>query len=204
MIPSGVYRIDLGGGWFYVGSACNLKQRERQHRSDLRRGVHCNQIIERTFNKYGAFTFTVLGRYPVDQILGREQALLDKHCADPKCANIALVVGNPMMGRKHSDATRAAIGAAQIGRKHTAEARANMSAALIGKKKPPFSEAHRAAISAAHMGNKRAPFTEAHRAAMSAAHMGRSHKPSDETKKKMSDAATARWARVREAAAAAL
>ena len=205
VLKSGVYRIDLGGGWFYVGSACNLKQRERQHRSDLRRGVHCNQIMERTFNKYGVFTFTVLGRYLVDQILGREQALIDKHCGDPKCANIALVVGS-CLGVKRSDEARANMRAAASRRPLTTdEARANMSAARRGKKRPPFtpewranigaaglgrkaSDATRAKMSIAQTGRKMPPCSPEWRAAQSAAQTGK--KASDATRAKMSASRT--------------
>jgi group I intron endonuclease len=236
VMKSGVYRIDLGGGWFYVGSSVDLPKRQRQHIRALRRGDHDNSIIQRVFHKYGTFNFVVLGRFPIDAILEQEQLLLDEHCGDPKCANMALVVGNPMTGRKHSPESRAKMSATRKGRTISLEWRAALSAAGKGKKKPPrtleqraaaslaqagripsdatrqkmsatrkgramppFTSEHRAAMSAARKGKK---LSAEHRAALSAAGIGRKH--SDETKKKMSLAATAWRARVREAAAAAL
>jgi group I intron endonuclease len=199
VIKSGVYRIDLGNEWYYVGSACNLKQRERQHRSDLRRGVHCNQIMQRAYDKYGQFSFMVLGRYAVDEILGQEQALLDEHCGNAKCANIALVVGSSL-GVKRSDKARANMSAAASRRPPTTdEARANMSAARKGKRRPPFTPEWRSNIGAAGLGRKASDET---RAKMSIAQTGRKMPPCStewrlaqsaaQTGKKASDATRAK------------
>lgn len=220
VVKSGVYRIDLGGGWCYVGSAQDLERRERQHLRHLRRGEHCNIIAQRAYNKYGEFSFTVLGRYPVDEILRREQDLLDEHHSDPKCANILPTAGSPL-GMKHTDEARAKMSRAQKGTKrpprtpewcakisagkkgkeHSPEARANMSAAQKGKKRKPRTPEHRAAISAGSMGKKMPPQTPEHRAKVSAAAMGRKH--TVESRAKMSAAATAQWARWRAARVAA-
>lgn len=194
VIPSGVYRIDLGGGWFYVGSACKLNQRERQHLNALRRGDHDNQIVQRAFNKYAEFVFTVLSRYPVDEIIRQEQILLDAHRDDAKCANIAIVAANGMSGRKHSPESRAKMSASRKGRVISAEWRAALSAAGKGKKKPPRtleqrtaarlaqtgripSDATRAKMSATRKGRPMPPFTSEHRAAMSAARKGKKLSP---------------------------
>jgi len=195
MLKSGVYRIDLGNGWFYVGSACNLKRREAEHRSDMRRGVHGNRIVQRVFNKYGAFGFTVLGRYPVDEIIEREQALLNQYCHHPKFANIALVAGPSMAGRKMPPRTPewcAAQSAAMTGRKASDETRAKMSASGLGRKKPPRTSEWRFAQSASKTGKKASDKT---RAKMSAARMG--HPVSDSTRAKMRASMAAYWARRR-------
>lgn len=198
MLKSGVYRIDLGGdGWYYLGSAQDLEKRERQHCGDLKRGDHCNQIMQNVFNKHGAFEFTVLGRYPVDEILRHEQILLDAHCADTKCTNIALVAaGSPMAGRNHTDESRAKMSASTAGSRHTEEARANMSAAAVGKKKSPehcaamraanlgreVAAGTRAKLSAAQTGKKMPPRTAEWRAKMSAAQVGRAKSPEHRAK----------------------
>ena len=158
----GVYRIDLGSGWFYLGSSNNLRKRECHHRSALRRGVHRNMIAQRAYKKYGKFCFTVLANYPEDVLLQHEQILLDYYRKDPKCANVAQVAGSPNKGRKFSPEHRARMSVAQTGKKLTLEHRAKLRAAKIGKKLSPE---HCASLSAAQ---------------------------------------TLRWARVREAAAAAL
>jgi group I intron endonuclease len=205
VMKSGVYRIDLGGGWFYVGSSVDLARREYDHRRLLRRGIHTNIIAQRAYDKYGYFSFTVLKRYPVDGILKGEQALLDAHFSDQKCANIARVAGSPTKGLKTSDETKAKIRAATIGRKKSPEHRA----AMMGRK---LSKETREKIRIAATGRK---LSDEHRATLT----GR--KRSDQTRKNISDALmgrklsaehcaalsaaqTARWARLREAAAAAL
>jgi group I intron endonuclease len=168
MLKSGVYRIDLGNEWFYVGSSQNVRIRERDHRAELQRGCHGNRIMQNVFDKYGGFEFTVLGRYPVDQIIEREQLLLDQHCQDPKCVNIATVAGtSPMAGRKHSDFSKAKISASKTGRKLAVEHVAKISAGNKGKKRTPE---WRAALSAAGMGHE---VSEQTRAKLSAANLGK-------------------------------
>lgn len=172
MLKSGVYRIDLGNGWFYVGSACNLEQRGRQHYNALLRGDHDNQIVQRVFSKYGKFVFTILGRCPEDEIIPREQILLDACCENPKCANMAPTAGS-CLGVKHTNETRANMSATRRGRKkqpQTPEHRAKISAALTGYKKSPE---HVALISATQTGVKRSQLTPEHRAKISAAKTGK-------------------------------
>ena len=191
VIPSGVYRIDLGNDWFYLGSACNLKQREAVHRSTLRTGNHFNRVAQRVFDKYGEYSFTVLGRYPVNEIIEQEQILLDKHGVDSKCANIAPMAGN-CQGVKHTDDTKRKVSLAGKGKKTSPENRA----AMMGRK---CSAETRAKMSAALKGRTISPEW---RQKIAAGNTGRKH--SDETKAKMSAAKTAYWARIRQAAAAAL
>jgi len=207
---SGVYRIDFDNGWYYFGSSQDLPKRERQHRWHLRRGVHCNKMMQNAYNKYGSFVFTVLDHCQVEDLTVREQALIDANFADTNCVNIVLVVGSPTAGRKATDETLAKMRVAATGYKHSDEARAKMSFARrgkvasdetrskmsrssLGKKKSP---AHCAAISAAQIGRKKSP---AHCAAIGAASKGRKH--SDESRAKISAAASARWAQVRDSAA---
>lgn len=178
---SGVYRLDLGNDWYYVGSSRDLEKRRRRHRRDLQIGNHSNHTMQNVFNKYGYFAFTVLARYPVGEILEQEQALLDTHCGNRKCLNVATVAASPMAGRKTSDSTRAKQSAAMAGRHFSADHRAALSAAWA-KRQPPSPET-RAKISAGNKGRKysaerlakwtgRKLSTE-HRAAMSAAQMAR-------------------------------
>lgn len=199
VIPSGVYRIDLGGGWFYLGSSNDLNKRKRRHQGDLQRGKHCNQIAQRVFDKYGVFNFSVIGRYPIDRILAEEQILLDAYCHNPKCANIATVAGISMSGRNLSFEHRAALSAANMGKKRgpfTSEHRANLSASKIGKK---HSDAARAAMSAAQIGNRHSDET---RAKMSATRTGK--KLTSKHRAAISAAKSLYYLRLREAAAAAL
>ncbi len=210
MLKSGVYRIDLGNEWFYVGSSQDMAIRERDHRAGLERGCHGNRIMQNVFNKHGAFEFTVLGRYPADQIIEREQLLLDQHCQDPKCVNIATVAGtSPMAGRKHSDFSKAKISASKTGRKLAPEHVAKIRAANKGKDRTPewraalsaagmghqVSDETRAKISAQLTGKSRPPLSLETRAKMSAAAIGKTKSP--EHRAKLSAATTAYYARLR-------
>lgn len=48
----GVYLITTPRGEYYVGSAVDISTRWSRHRSDLRKGRHCNQYMQRIYNKH--------------------------------------------------------------------------------------------------------------------------------------------------------
>jgi len=89
MKTSGIYRIDLGNGWFYIGSAQNLERRKRQHRSALDRKDHFNRVMQRCWNKYGIFEFVILQKCATDELVIYEQTHLDKHFDNPR--NVTLL-----------------------------------------------------------------------------------------------------------------
>ena len=213
MVPrrgvSGVYRIDLGNGRFYIGSALDLRKREQKHRSQLKLGDHPTRIVQSAFNLRGVFDFKVIGLCAVDELLAHEQVLLDEHFDDPRCANLLATAGS-CLGMKHSPEAKAKISAGNLGKKSSPEARANMTAARVGinvgRKHSAKSRANmsagqtgrtmspetRAKISAAHKGMKASPET---RAKMSAARAGVKRAPhSLQARANMSAAAKARWA----------
>lgn len=103
---SGVYRILLGGEWFYIGSSNNLKRREQDHLSSLKRGDHSNPIMQNIYNQHQVFVFEVLELCPIDNLLKIEQKHLDLYSGDKNNINISYIAGSPMKGRKHSDSTR--------------------------------------------------------------------------------------------------
>ena len=201
---SGVYRIDLGNGWFYVGSSSDLRRRKRDHRRELVSGSHRNRIMQNVYAKHGVFTFTVIGHYPVDEIIAREQVLLDLHHSDPRCANNLPTAGNSL-GVKRSAETCARMSAAAS--KMSAETRAKISAAATGRRLSPETRAKlsaarsnsspetRARQSAAKLGRKRSAEACAN---ISAGLMGREVSP--ETRAKMSASAKAWRARKKMAA----
>ena len=126
MAKSGIYRINLGNDWFYIGSSANMGRRKRNHLSDLNRQKHCNQKMQAIYNKYQIFEFEILFECPVDELLSKEQVLLDAHFTDGKCANICPTAGS-RVGIKHSPETRAKMSAAHKGVPLSAETRAKMS-----------------------------------------------------------------------------
>jgi len=165
VMDSGIYRIDLGNGHFYIGSSVNLARREGKHLRDLRRANHCNIKMQNCWNKYGVFEFTVLEVCSEIDLLVCEDTYLKTHFSDPKNVNLAPTAGSTL-GYKHSDEhkaktsaaskgrvcsveTRAKISAACKGRVVSAEARVNMCAAQKGRS---LSDKTRATLSVAHKG----------------------------------------------------
>lgn len=49
----GIYKIESPSGGFYIGSSANIEHRFRQHKSELRQGIHSNGILQNAYNKYG-------------------------------------------------------------------------------------------------------------------------------------------------------
>ena len=76
MVPcmnSGIYRIDVGNGWFYIGQTANLIKRKSSHYRALKRKEHVNTIMQNCWNKYQVFEFTVLEKCDIPELLMREQ-----------------------------------------------------------------------------------------------------------------------------------
>jgi len=131
-ISSGVYHINLGNDYFYIGSAVNTKSREQNHRNTLLRNDHRNRFVQRCWNKYGVFQFTILEKCPVVNLIVCEQTYLDQYFDDPKNTNIHRIAGSPL-GITRSSKTREKISVARKGIQFSPEHCANISAALKGK-----------------------------------------------------------------------
>ena len=131
MTKSGIYRINLGNDWFYIGSAIKPNRRKQRHLSDLNKQKHCNQKMQAIYNKYQVFKFEVLFECAIEELIIKEQVLLDAHFTDGKCANI-LPNARSRVGIKHSPETRAKMSAAKKGKALSAEHCAKLSAARKG------------------------------------------------------------------------
>jgi group I intron endonuclease len=171
---AGIYRIELGNGHFYVGSSSDLANRERQHRNGLLRGNHGNPKMQNCWNKYKVFEFIVLDECGTDELLHREQLLIDAHINDPKNANLAPTAGSAL-GFVHSAATRAKLSALRKGIPKSPEWRAKLSASQTGRKRGPFSPEWRANLAASQKGKGK---TAEHRANLSAALTGKRYSAS--------------------------
>lgn len=112
---AGIYRIVLGNGYSYIGSACNLYAREKQHLSRLKRGKHENVKMQNNWNKYKEFGFDVVELCEPSDLLVKEQMLIDVHFSSRKNVNIAPVAGS-RRGIKLSILHRAKISASLKGR----------------------------------------------------------------------------------------
>lgn len=50
----GIYCIEnIQTGKKYIGQQVNIRSRWYQHRNELRRGIHCNDYLQKAWNKYG-------------------------------------------------------------------------------------------------------------------------------------------------------
>lgn len=126
----GVYLITcIPTGKRYIGSSVSLEKRWIGHKSALRRLVHENMHLQRSWNKYGeaAFKFDVLEECAPEELLKREQQWLDTERPE---FNIAPQATAPMAGRKHSLRTLRKL----RGRVMSAETRARMSESHKGKR----------------------------------------------------------------------
>lgn len=191
---AGIYKIENQvNGKCYVGSAVMLDRRMRKHKTELNCGRHCNQKLQRAWDKYGqdAFVFAVLERVEHHQdLIEREQLWMDRLGSVDGGYNICAVAGSCLgvkksrdsvertaaahRGVKRSDETRARIREARARQAPmSAEAMAKVSAALAAR---VISDETRAKLSAA--GKGRRP-SEAAREANRRAHLG--IKPSPES-----------------------
>jgi group I intron endonuclease len=185
-MDSGVYKILLGNGHVYYGSARNLASRKKQHFNQLKRRGHGNPRVQSCWNKYGIFEFVVLER--CSDFIVAEQAYLDMFFADPECVNVLSTAGNTT-GYKHTPSTIKKMSEkAKLRAPMSAETRRKMSESKKGIPKSPehrrklaesnrgkhqLSPAHRKAVSDA---NRRRVFTPEMRAKLSAAMIKRNAK----------------------------
>ena len=181
-MASGIYTItNKINGHKYIGGATSLSNRWSAHRRNLRRGTHCNEYLQRAWNKYGeqAFLFKTLFRCGKKSLLELEQMAMDtldpeynmlpvagsrlgaKNTDEQKAKFIAAVSGSKhhFFGRKFTDEHRAKISASMTGKVRSAEYRANISEAKrgntygSGNKGRKFSAETRAKISKSLRGN---------------------------------------------------
>lgn len=179
-IVSGIYVIrNKVNGKLYVGSSQNIHRRALEHKSELRRGVHDNNYLQKSWNKYGedAFQFETLEECEVVMLAEREQYWLDT-IGFNITYNIAANVVATMRGRKHTVETKLLISRLHKGRIATPETRARLSQSHIGIR--PSKET-RQLLSEWQIGRKQSPETKEK---LRVANVGK--KASESTRVKMS------------------
>lgn len=85
IIKSGVYLIiNRFNSKVYVGSSINVKRRLSKHKSNLIRGKHENNHLQRAWNKYGEnrFSFIKILDLPTSQLAIEEKRIMKKLSAD--------------------------------------------------------------------------------------------------------------------------
>lgn len=78
----GIYCIrNLINNKVYIGQSLNVKQRIRQHRSQLNVNKHTNSYLQRSVNKYGLsnFEFTILKECTIEETDKLEKYYIDKY-----------------------------------------------------------------------------------------------------------------------------
>jgi group I intron endonuclease len=85
----------------YIGSSTEFEKRKKNHIAALRHNYHPNPYLQSAWNKYGevSFEFLVLDECSNDELMNREQILLDT--LNPEY-NICPFAYAPMRGRKHT------------------------------------------------------------------------------------------------------
>ncbi len=127
-MTSGVYRIrNVVNDKCYLGSAGSrgIERRLKEHYRALIKGVHHSVKLQRAWDKYGEsnFIFEILEECHADSCITREQFYLDTLLFanqndgrfDELGYNVSRNAQNVMLGRHHSDATKARISASKRG-----------------------------------------------------------------------------------------
>lgn len=130
-----------------------MQARWLQHLSHLRRGMHCNPLMQKVFNRYGeaAFTVSCLRRAHPGALQDLEQWWLNLMCDFPGCMNAARDSTAPRRGIPLSEAAKAKLREARSGRALSAEHRAAISIGGRGLKR---SNETRRRIGAANFGER--------------------------------------------------
>lgn len=115
----------------YIGSSVDITRRWREHRRELRRGMHSNRHLQRAWAKHGelSFVFSIIESCDAKILVEREQHHVNER--RPRLNGTAIVRPN------------------FLSQSHTPEAKAKMRAAKIGK---PLSDAHRRRFSEVRAG----------------------------------------------------
>ena len=135
MLQSGIYQIvNTITQNRYVGSSVNLEKRRAQHFSELRKGNHSNQRLQRAWDKYGQASF-VFGALEVgidvENLIPREQWWIDTIAPEYNIRKIVDLKAPP------DDETREKIRQSKLGKKRSPEFCETMRRASSGKKQSP-------------------------------------------------------------------
>ena len=149
---SGIYAIictQSDSAKIYVGQSKNLRKRQANHFSILRKQIHSCKHLQNAYSKYGedAFYFTVLEEVVLDKELltQREQYWMDYY--RPLGLFNTVPSAGSMLGWKHSEESKMKISQTHLGRKTSEETKRKLSIANIGHK---ISDETKIKLSAVH------------------------------------------------------
>lgn len=159
----GIYKItNIVDNKIYVGSAVNLRSRNRDHYFSLNLNKHHSILLQRSWNKHGEsnFKFEILELVPdKSNLIQREQYFIDT--LNP-FYNICKVAGS-QLGFKHSEKTK---------QKQSSQRKEKIDSGEIitwnkGLSLPPREQSTKDKISLTTTGVKKKPFTEEHKQKLS-------------------------------------
>lgn len=140
VLNTGIYKItNTVNGHFYIGSSVNLRKRKNEHFCRLRHNSNKCGILQSAYNKYGepALVFSIMIYCSKDDLTYYEQTFVTNMLPEynirkanistnlgfkmPDSAKMAISenhmgAGNPMYGKRLSEAHRKKIGDASRGR----------------------------------------------------------------------------------------
>lgn len=114
-MKSGIYKIiNKINNKIYIGSAKNIKQRLKNHKTCLINNKHCNEYLQLSFNKYGndCFIFEIIEYCEIEKLVEREQYYIDTLNPEYNICRVAY----SRLGTKHSEETKKKIGLKSFGR----------------------------------------------------------------------------------------
>lgn len=150
MSKSGIYKItNIKNNKIYIGSSVNIATRITRHKVDLKRNMHPNTHLQRSFNKNteNTFVYEVIEYCDADRLLSLEQRYIDELNPEYNMCKQARSV----LGIKRSNKTKKRLSKALLGRKLTEEHKEKLSIAKIGTTRI-FTQDHKNKISAALKG----------------------------------------------------
>lgn len=107
---SGIYQIKTPSGKKYIGSASNMRMRAYAHRSKLKNKKHCNNHLQRSYDKHGKATLQPILYCEESALMAMEQACIDIFKPELNILDRAY----RSTGYKHDDEARKKMSAAAV------------------------------------------------------------------------------------------
>lgn len=130
----GIYLItDLTVGKSYLGSSQNVVQRFRQHNWALQRGNHANRDLQEAYNKGNVLVPIPFPINDNSNVLEIEKTLIDEFKGTDAIYNLHTGASSPMLGKSHSEETKAKMSEVAQRRVRTPEHIANMRLSNVSR-----------------------------------------------------------------------